>query len=104
MSTSGTDEKHLNDQWILWEVFIQSSSGAAHEHAGSLRAPDAEFALQNARDVFARRGKVSSIWVVRSSDIAASLPQDAGAFFDPANDKAYRHPHFYKLPKGMSDQ
>jgi ring-1,2-phenylacetyl-CoA epoxidase subunit PaaB len=24
-----------------------------------------------------------------------------GLFFDPANDKAYRHPQFYKVPKGV---
>jgi ring-1,2-phenylacetyl-CoA epoxidase subunit PaaB len=96
------DKRH--DQWTLWEVFVQSSAGEPHEHAGSLRAPDAEFALQNARDVFARRGKVNSIWVVKSSEIAASMPQDAESFFDPADDKIYRHSHFYKLPKGMTDQ
>jgi ring-1,2-phenylacetyl-CoA epoxidase subunit PaaB len=93
-----------NDQWELWEVFVQGSAGQAHEHVGSLRAADAELALQNARDVFARRGKVCSIWVVRAMDIAASTPEDAGAFFDPANDKAYRHPQFYKLPRGMSSE
>ena len=41
----------LNDQdseWPLWEVFVQEKQGAPHEHAGSLHAPDAEMALQNA--------------------------------------------------------
>jgi ring-1,2-phenylacetyl-CoA epoxidase subunit PaaB len=94
----------LHDQWMLWEVFIQPSAGDPHAHVGSLRAPDGEIALQNARDVFARRGKVCSIWVVKSSEIAASTPEDVGAFFDPANDKIYRHSHFYKLPRGMSDE
>jgi len=37
----------------LWEVFTQEKQGAPHEHAGSVHAPDAELALQNARDVYA---------------------------------------------------
>jgi len=85
----------------LWEVFTQSAQGAPHEHAGSVHAADAEQALQNARDVYARRGEAISIWVVPSAAIVASSPGDAGPFFDPANDKAYRHPQFYKTPRGV---
>ena len=44
-------------QWPLWEVFTQRAQGAPHEHAGSVHAADAEHALQNARDVYARRGE-----------------------------------------------
>jgi ring-1,2-phenylacetyl-CoA epoxidase subunit PaaB len=104
MSANDRTNENPHDQWMLWEVFIQSSAGDSHAHAGSLRAPDAELALQNARDVFARRGKVSSIWVIKSSEITASTPEDAGSFFDPANDKVYRHSQFYKLPRGMVDE
>ena len=104
MSSDNRQKDDLHDQWMLWEVFIQPSAGEPHEHTGSLRAPDAEIALQNARDVFALRGKVCSIWVVKSSEITASAPEDVGAFFDPANDKVYRHSHFYKLPRGMADE
>ena len=93
-----------HDQWELWEVFTQEKSGEPHEHAGSLRAPDAELALQNARDVYARRGQVTSIWVVRSADITASAPEDRASFFEGPKAKVYRHPHFYSLPKGMNDQ
>ncbi len=93
---SGTD-----GQWPLWEVFTQAKSGAPHEHAGSVHAPDAEIALQNARDVYARRGEAVSIWVVPTAVIAATSPSDTGPFFDPASDKAYRHPQFYKVPQGV---
>ena len=86
----------------LWEVFIQEQGGA-HEHAGSVRAPDPEMALQHARDTYARRGNVQSIWVVPLEAITATQPGDEGPFFDPARDKAYRHPQFYSLPKGMKD-
>lgn len=85
----------------LWEVFIQSENGAPHEHAGSVHAPDAELALQNARDAYARRGNVISIWVVPSSSITATSPSDTQPFFDPSDDKVYRHPQFYKIPKSV---
>ena len=60
-----------------------------------------EQALQNARDVYARRGEAVNLWVVPSGAIVASAPSDAGPFFDPGNDKAYRHPQFYKSPRGV---
>ena len=85
----------------LWEVFIQSETGAPHEHAGSVHAADAEMALQNARDVYARRGTVISIWVAPTAAIAATSPSDEHPFFNPADDKAYRHPQFYKIPKSV---
>ena len=88
-------------QWPVWEVFTQRAHGEPHEHAGSLHATDAEHALQNARDVYARRGEVVSLWVVPSGAITASSPGDAGPFFEPGADKAYRHPQFYKVPRGV---
>ena len=90
--------------WPLWEVFVRARRGLSHVHAGSLHAPDAEMALQNARDTYARRGEAVSIWVVPSSAITASSPEDAGPFFDPGNDKPYRHPQFYKVPRGGSSE
>jgi ring-1,2-phenylacetyl-CoA epoxidase subunit PaaB len=35
---------------------------------------------------------------VPSTAITASVPEDSSAFFDPMQDKIYRHPTFYKLP------
>ncbi len=90
-----------DSQWELWEVFTQESQGAPHEHAGSVRATDAAHAIQNARDVYGRRGRVLSMWVVPTAAIAATTPDDAEPFFDPAADKPYRHPHFYKVPRGV---
>ena len=92
--------KKNDTQWPLWEVFVQPSNGAPHEHAGSVHAVDAENALQNARDVYSRRGEAISIWVVPSDQITSSSPSDNGPFFDPGNDKVYRHPKFYSVPKG----
>src|ERR1700693_4151390 len=83
----------------LWEVFIRSKRGLSHNHVGSLHAPDAEMALRNARDVYTRRMEGVSIWVVPSALITASSPDEKDSFFDPAADKAYRHPTFYSIPK-----
>ena len=86
------------DQGQLWEVFIQSKPGQPHKHAGSIHAYDKEMALENARDVYTRREEGVSIWVVESKNITASNPENQGELFEPAKDKAYRHPTFYELP------
>ena len=99
--TTTTTQGTSDSQWPLWEVFLQPPKGEAHEHAGSVHATTAEQALQNARDVYARRGEAVSIWVVPSESITASTPEDMGPFFDPGNDKPYRHPQFYKVPRGV---
>lgn len=93
--------KKQDSQWSLWEVFTQVKTGKPHEHAGSVHAPDKEMALQNARDVYSRRKEAVSIWVVPTEAITATKPEDSGAFFDPSDDKIYRHPQFYKVPKGV---
>ena len=86
--------------WPVWEVFIQSKRGLEHKHCGSLHAADAQMAIENARDIYTRRNEGDSIWVVPSSAISASSPEDIGPFFEPANDKAYRYPTFYTMPEG----
>ena len=90
-----------DSQWELYEVFTQEAQGAPHEHAGSVRAADAAHAMQNARDVYGRRGRVLSMWVVPTVAISATTPSDTEPFFDPGADKPYRHPHFYKAPRGV---
>ena len=77
--------------------------GLGHKHAGSLHAPDAQMAIQNARDVYTRRQEGVSIWVVPAESITASSPDDKEVMFDPANDKVYRHPTFYKLPDEVNN-
>lgn len=82
----------------LWEVFVRSRNGLSHAHVGSLHAPDATMALHNARDVYTRRGEGTSIWVVCSTDIHASDPDEKDALFDPALDKTFRQATFFQLP------
>jgi len=88
----------VGHDWPLWEVFIRSKQGLDHKHMGSLHAADAQMAIENARDVYTRRMEGVSIWVVESRHIHASNPDEAESLYDPANDKAYRHPTFYDLP------
>lgn len=88
----------VSGDWPLWEVFIRSKQGLDHKHVGSLHAVDAQMAIENARDVYTRRQEGVSIWVVESKYIHASNPDDAESFYEPANDKVYRHPTFYNLP------
>ena len=85
----------------LWEVFIRPRNGLAHKHCGSVHAADEVMALQAARDVYTRRGEGTSIWVVPSSAITASSPDEKDPFFEPAADKPYRHPTFYEIPEGV---
>lgn len=88
----------MSTEWPLWEVFIRSQHGLAHKHVGSLHAPDAEMAINNARDVYTRRNEGVSIWVVPSAQIVASRPDERGELFDPADSKVYRHPTFFAIP------
>lgn len=89
-----------SNQLPMWEVFIQKNNGAPYKHEGSVHAADKKMALQNARDVYTRRGEGRSIWVVPSECIVASSPDDEENFFDPNNDKIFRHPTFYNMPEG----
>jgi ring-1,2-phenylacetyl-CoA epoxidase subunit PaaB len=89
--------------WPLWEVFVRARRGVTHAHVGSLHAADATLALQNARDLYTRRGEGVSIWVVPTEAITASSPDEKDAYFDPAADKAYRHPSFFTLPAGVEN-
>ena len=81
----------------LWEVFIRADRGLNHVHVGSVHAPDAETATMSAREVYTRRSEGVSIWVVPSSAIHASDPDERDAWFE--GDKPYRHPTFYEIPE-----
>ncbi len=63
-------------QWPRYEVFKQDNPKKPHEAVGSVHAPDAELALQNARDVFVRRPSAVSLWVV-PADAIFSMTREA---------------------------
>jgi len=93
----------MSNDWPLFEVFIRARAGLEHKHVGSLHAADARMAIEHARDVYTRRQEGVSIWVVRSSGIMASDPEEAEALFEPARDKVYRHPTFYDIPEEVKN-
>jgi ring-1,2-phenylacetyl-CoA epoxidase subunit PaaB len=90
-----------DNQGPLWEVFSQTKPGMPFKHTGSVHAYDKNLAIEAARDLFTRRNEGIGLWVVRSEDIIAVQPEDTESFFEPANDKIYRHPTFYKVPDGV---
>ncbi len=87
--------------WPIWEVFVRSSRGLSHVHAGSLHAPDAAMALRNARDLYTRRNEGVSIWVVPAEAIASSDPDSKGSFFESPQGKDYRHATYYTKSEGV---
>ncbi len=48
----------------VWEVFRQERRGQPFEHAGSVVAPDADFAEAWAREQYGRRGESVALWLV----------------------------------------
>ena len=92
----------MSGDWPLWEVFVRAKGGLSHRHVGSVHAPDPEIALRHARDTYTRRMEGVSLWVLPSVQITASDPGEAAALFEPAEDKVYRHPTFYKIPDGIT--
>lgn len=97
---SPAPQAHSNP-WPLWEVFVRSSRGLSHVHAGSLHAPDAAMALRNARDLYTRRNEGVSIWVVPADAISASDPDAKGSFFESPQGKDYRHATYYTKSEGV---
>ncbi|MFI0400003.1 MAG: 1,2-phenylacetyl-CoA epoxidase subunit PaaB [Thiolinea sp.] len=91
------------DNLELYEVFVRARRGLDHKHVGSLHAQDAEQALEYARDVYTRRSEGVSIWVVRSRDICASQEDDSESFYDPSDDKPYRHATYYQLSEAVNN-
>ena len=49
---------------MIWEVFRQERKGQALQHAGSIEAPNSEFADWYAREQYGRRGESVALWVV----------------------------------------
>lgn len=99
--TAHTAAPVQRNRWPLWEVFVRSSRGLSHVHAGSLHAPDATMALRNARDLYTRRNEGVSLWVVRSEDIAASDPGNKDTYFESSQGKHYRHATYYTKSEGV---
>ena len=49
---------------MIYEVFRQERKGQAFQHAGSVDAPDGQFAEIYAREQYARRQESAALWLV----------------------------------------
>jgi phenylacetate-CoA oxygenase PaaH subunit len=54
---------------VIYEVFRQERKGQAFAHAGSLSAPNLEYAEIYARDFYGRRNESEALWVVLRDSI-----------------------------------
>ena len=94
-------DAQLNDPPLpLWEVFLNEEK-ETHMHAGSLHASDPEMALQNARDLYTRRGFRGQIWVVETKCIAATTPDSHPAL---ETDRIHQHPQLDKAQTEEPEQ
>ncbi|MBI4675915.1 MAG: phenylacetic acid degradation protein [Chloroflexi bacterium] len=66
----------MDSEWNRYEVFEKERVDLPHRNAGSVHAPDAEMALENARDLFVRRPNCLSLWVIPEHAIFAKTAQE----------------------------
>jgi phenylacetate-CoA oxygenase PaaH subunit len=48
---------------VIYEVFRQERKGQAFAHAGSVEAPNDDFAEAYAREQYGRRGESAALWI-----------------------------------------
>jgi phenylacetate-CoA oxygenase PaaH subunit len=70
---------------VIYEVFRQERKGQAFQHAGSVEAPNEEFAETYAREQYGRRGESAALWVVEREAI-----HPIGDFVDELNRNYHR--------------
>jgi len=78
----------------VYEVFRQEKEGEAMVHVGSVDAPDAELAVQYAREVYSRRSEATRLWVVPR---AAVMELDDADFLRPPIERTYRMGEGYRV-------
>jgi phenylacetate-CoA oxygenase PaaH subunit len=54
---------------VIYEIFRQERKGQAFQHAGSLDAPNDQFAEEYAREFYGRRQESEALWVVPRSAV-----------------------------------
>ena len=89
-------EEQTNSHLITWEVFHQDKKGRQAVHAGVVHASSPEMALVLAKEQFARRGKTSTLWVVKTSDVY-TFGSDNEDIFETTPEKVFRDPAAYKV-------
>jgi phenylacetate-CoA oxygenase PaaH subunit len=82
---------------LIYEVFRQEKKGVAFAHAGSIDAPDAEFARAFAHEQYGRRHESVALWVVARDAI------DAVDDFPDELNKTYHRVDGYSLKAKLKE-
>jgi ring-1,2-phenylacetyl-CoA epoxidase subunit PaaB len=82
---------------LIYEVFRQEKKGAAFAHAGSVEAPDAEFAHAFAHEQYGRRHESVALWVVARDAI-----DEVTGFYDELG-KTYHRVDGYSLKAKLKE-
>ena len=90
------DGEQTASHLITWEVFHQEKRGKQPMHEGIVHAPTPEMALILAKEQFARRGKTTTLWVVKTSDVYTFSAEDED-IFATTPEKTFRNPESYKV-------
>ena len=82
---------------MIFEVFRQERRGQAFAHAGSIEAPDLEFAEAWAREQYGRRQESEALWLVPRDAI-----EEIGEFVDEF-DLKYRRVDGYSIKERLKE-
>lgn len=66
----------MDTQGHIYYVFEKERADLPHRNAGAVHAPDAEMAMENARDVFVRRPNCLSLWVLPGRAVFSKTVQE----------------------------
>ncbi len=78
----------------VYEVFIRFRREQPFQHAGSVRAVDADLAKRYAQDVFLRRDRYAEVWVV-PRDCIAKVERDPWLDQVKFRQTEYRRPSYF---------
>jgi phenylacetate-CoA oxygenase PaaH subunit len=82
---------------VIYEIFRQERKGQPFAHAGSLSAPNLEYAEIYARDFYGRRNESAALWVV-----ARDAVTEVGAFVDELG-RNYHRVDGYSLKEKLKE-
>jgi phenylacetate-CoA oxygenase PaaH subunit len=82
---------------VIWEVFRQERKGQAFQHAGSIGAPNLEFAELYAREQYGRRQESTALWLVPREAI-----DEVGDFVDELG-RTYHRVDGYSLKAKLKE-
>jgi phenylacetate-CoA oxygenase PaaH subunit len=82
---------------VIYEVFRQERKGQAFQHAGSIGAPNLEFAEVYAREQYGRRQESTALWLVPRAAI-----DEVGDFVDELG-RTYHRVDGYSLKAKLKE-